>query len=81
MTTLNLPATVAAFKQQEQIDGFAPSDDEGYFSRSPCECCEQPLGGTRHDVQGYSAGVGPACSYAVCTDCMVYEINGDLPTY
>lgn len=58
--------------------------DEGSFSWSSCDACGSSLGGNRHAAHGL---ISPK-KYArrtevihldVCTDCLFYTANGDLP--
>jgi hypothetical protein len=68
--------------QCEDFD--AEVGDEGSFSWSSCDACGSSLGGTRHAAHGL---ISPK-KYAkrtevihldVCTDCLFYTANGDLP--
>jgi hypothetical protein len=65
-------------------DFDAEVGDEGSFSWSSCDACGSSLGGTRHAAHGL---ISPK-KYAkrtevihldVCTDCLFYTANGDLP--
>lgn len=58
--------------------------DEGHFSWRECDACGSSLGGDRHAAHGL---ISPK-KYAkrtvlihldVCTDCLFYTANGDLP--
>jgi hypothetical protein len=58
--------------------------DEGSFSWSSCDACGSSLGGTRHAAHGL---ISPKKFHKrtevihldVCTDCLFYTANGDLP--
>lgn len=70
---------VADFFAAEEISGIAGHvDAEEYFSWTPCDCCRRPLGGTRHDVYGYTAGFPGHSDYAICSDCRYYAAYGRL---
>jgi hypothetical protein len=58
---------------REYFDGLiylCPADDDGYFSWSPCECCQSPLGGTRY-THHFKAQLTDreTIDANVCTDC------------
>lgn len=52
--------------------------DEGSFSWHVCESCGSHLGGNRYDAHGVDAD-GAIVHLSVCTDCLMYLANGDLP--
>lgn len=49
-----------------------------YFSWSSCDTCGSPLGGDREVGHGVNAD-DVLVHLAVCTDCVIYLANGDLP--
>lgn len=58
--------------------------DEGSFSWSECECCGSSLGGTRHAAHGLISRTKYGRKTVlihldVCTDCLMFIANGDLP--
>lgn len=61
--------------------------NEAHFSWSQCESCGSNLGGDRHPAHGIIAeSVEHAQSkdrdithFDVCSDCLFYHANGDLP--
>lgn len=81
--------TVERFFVVEEIDNFSFKDDEAesYFSHSPCDCCNRPLGGARYDViaahRDYvdymdAPPVVEIYEYSVCVDCVYFEEYGQL---
>ena len=59
---------------------------EGSFSSAPCDCCNSYLGGDRYDVIGWFKGARAGeysddfkWSGSICSDCLCYLANGDLP--
>jgi hypothetical protein len=58
--------------------------DEGSFSWSDCDTCNQSLGGDRHAAHGL-INTKPRTKrttlihLSVCTDCLLFIANGDLP--
>lgn len=52
--------------------------DEGGFSHRSCECCGNPLGGNRYAAHAI-ADDGSILHYDICSDCLFYLANGDLP--
>lgn len=58
--------------------------DEGHFSWRDCDACGSGLGGDRHAAHGLIA-LKPRARRThlihldVCTDCLVFVANGDLP--
>ena len=52
--------------------------DEGGFSWHDCELCGSPLGGDRYAAHGHDSN-GEIMHYDICTDCLFYIANGDLP--
>jgi hypothetical protein len=58
--------------------------DEGHFSWSECDTCGCSLGGDRHAAHGLIAYKPRArrthlIHLDVCTDCLFFVANGDLP--
>jgi hypothetical protein len=53
------------------------SDDLG-FSHENCDCCGSPLGGDRHAASLINPG-HDALPLSVCSDCLMYIANGDVP--
>lgn len=54
--------------------------DEGSFSWRPCEGCGSSLGGQRYAAHGLMPGLdNELCHFEVCTDCLFYIANGDVP--
>ena len=77
--------SVESFFVREEVDGFSFKDDEAesYFSHSPCECCQRPLGGARYDViaahhEYLERTVITILEYSVCVDCIYFEEYGKL---
>lgn len=58
---------------------LAPGDGEEFFSWSPCDLCNTTLGGNRHDATGVSVAYEEVLELHVCTDCLIYMANGELP--
>lgn len=57
------------------------TDDEGCFSWSPCDTCNQKLGGNRYRATLCNPGPDrDAIEVKVCTDCVMFAANGELPT-
>jgi len=59
-------------------------DDEGGFSRSPCDACGTHMSGNRYAAHGLVAsvdGMNPTllCHFDVCADCLAYLVNGTEP--
>jgi len=55
---------------------------ESHFSWSPCDSCNSHLGGDRHAAHGYITfddGSEELVHFDVCTDCLLYHANGDVP--
>lgn len=52
--------------------------DEGGFSCYCCDCCGNPLGGDKFAVHGFDEN-GELLHYDVCSDCLYYLANGDIP--
>lgn len=50
---------------------------ESYFSWQDCDSCGSSLGGDRHPAHGFIDG--ELRHFQVCTDCLMYHANGDLP--
>jgi len=57
--------------------------EEGGFSNSSCDSCGSYLAGDRHDAHALQIGPNPGDStihhISICTDCLAYHANGDLP--
>ena len=51
--------------------------DEGSFSWQSCDSCGSSLGGNRYDAHGFIDG--DLYHFSVCSDCLFYHANGDLP--
>jgi hypothetical protein len=66
-------------------EDFDPeTGDEGSFSWSPCDACGSSLGGDRHAAHGLVSRTKYGrkthlIHLDVCTDCLFYTANGDLP--
>lgn len=64
-------------------DGFPAYEDgvsyqaEPYFSWSACELCDSGLGGNREDA--HAIYDGSLIHLRICTDCVAYLANGELP--
>ena len=56
----------------------ATGDCEPYFSWRPCDCCRRPLGGDRHDANGYVPASHDIWEGSVCVDCIYYAEYGQL---
>ena len=60
-------------------------EPEGEFSHRACESCGEHLAGDRHPAHGYLGDDSAAAlesnleHFQVCTDCVMYHANGDLP--
>lgn len=68
-------------------------DDQGFcqeeglgFSWRPCGFCRTHLGGDRHEAtvwerekNEFSPGLVPGFPVEICTECLLYLANGDLP--
>lgn len=53
---------------------------EASFSWTACDVCNSGLGGDRHNAHGiYSSEKGDYIHLDICTDCLSYFANGDLP--
>jgi len=50
---------------------------ESEFSWSACDACGSRLGGSRYPAHGFLRG--ELVHLSVCTDCLCYAANGDLP--
>ena len=66
-----------------QCQESSVSDDEEvhvepHFSWSPCPVCGSTLGGDRHAA--HYIAEGDLNHLDVCTDCLFYASNGDLPS-
>lgn len=48
------------------------------FSIKACECCGSSLAGDRHTAHKHTSG-DDIRVYEVCTDCINYIANGELP--
>jgi hypothetical protein len=63
--------------------------DEENFSWAPCGCCRSTLGGTRSSALTLKPRKGarkPPFSVTswegqICTDCVLFHANGDLPDH
>jgi len=60
--------------------------EDGSFSRYPCDSCGSTLGGNRHHAHAILASSfgkptkpGDITHIEVCSDCLMYHANGDLP--
>ena len=51
---------------------------EPHFSKSPCPTCGSTLGGDRHAA--HYIDDGDLRHTDVCTDCLIYDSSGDLPS-
>lgn len=51
---------------------------EPYFSSSACDCCGTTLGGDREPLHWIDEN-GSIMHGVVCTDCVLYLANGDVP--
>jgi hypothetical protein len=79
------------FEHAEDPDN--PTDEEreasseGHFSWSECDSCGSTLGGDRYPAHGVIADSEeqarqddhPIEHFEVCTDCLLYHANGDVP--
>jgi len=54
-------------------------DSEAFFSWSACEACGSTLGGDRYAAHGCIDG--NVVHFHICTDCLFYHANGELPGY
>lgn len=53
-------------------------DDEGSFSMSGCDCCENGLGTTVYECNGFNPKTREIVSLGdVCHECICYFYNGD----
>ncbi len=52
--------------------------DEPFFSWTPCDCCQRPLGGNREHATGYNPTTKEIQEYTVCEDCVYYAEYGRL---
>lgn len=52
-------------------------EDLGFTSRG-CECCGSSMAGDRYMAKKITAG-NEIRDYSVCTDCINYIANGDIP--
>jgi len=83
------PGCSTCFEHAEDPENPTESDydaaSESYFSW--CESCGSSLGGDRHPAHGVIADSDeqarqddhPIEHFAVCTDCLMFHANGDLP--
>ena len=54
------------------------SDNEGSFSWSGCDCCDNGLGNTVYECHGYSPKTKEVVELGdVCHECLCYFANGD----
>lgn len=53
-------------------------DKDPYFSWTPCDCCQSPLGGDRYDANGYNLETKEILEFTVCTDCIYFAEYGQL---
>ncbi len=61
------------------LDG-AGADFTSYFTWEPCELCRSALGGDRHPAAFIKAATKEEpIELEVCTDCLMFIANGDLP--
>jgi hypothetical protein len=72
-------------RYQAGMEGFqilaVDFDDEGSFSCYPCDVCGSHLGGTRYKATMCNPGLdGDEIEVSICTDCVMFSANGDLPT-
>jgi hypothetical protein len=52
--------------------------DEGSFSRNGCDCCENGLGTTVYECQGFSPKTKRVVELGdICHECLCYFANGD----
>ena len=63
---------------QAAIDNYDVFD-EGGFSWQDCDVCGSRLGGDRYVMHGYYKD--DLIHLDVCTDCIMYHANGDLPEH
>ena len=69
-------------KQLKQGAESGSVSDEGGFSRSSCDTCGSCLGGQRYAGHAYITlddGRDVLTHLDVCTDCLQYIANGELP--
>lgn len=52
--------------------------NEPFFSWSPCDCCQSPLGGNREHATGYNPTTKEIQEYTICEDCAYYAEYGRL---
>ena len=56
---------------------------EPSFSSQPCGSCGTYLAGDRHPAHGFLEGApvvgGEIIHLDICTDCVMFHANGDLP--
>ncbi len=76
------------YDTQEALDedyGLGNLTDEPHFSKSPCDCCGSSMSGDRHDAHftipdSKGSVIGqPLHHMEICTDCLLYLANGDVP--
>lgn len=67
------------------LEGCESMEDEAYqlasepsFSWSLCDSCGSGLGGDRHYAHGITHE-NEALHLSICTDCLLFHANGDLP--
>ena len=67
--------------QCEHADGDEDHSCETYFSWRQCDSCCTTLGGDRSEAYGVWHDDGDTCAIkmSICTDCMMYHGNGELP--
>lgn len=56
--------------------------EEPHFSWHACDCCDSRLGGDRHPAHGWLKRDGHPdllVHLNICTDCLFYLANGDVP--
>jgi hypothetical protein len=71
--------TVSEFMQSNGLRNLSRvSDTEEFFSWSPCDCCESPLGGSRIEADGWSEVENGPLEFTICTDCEYYAEYGRL---
>ena len=72
---------------EQRMEGFQTlaidTDDEGCFSWTSCDVCDQKKGGDRYRATMCNPGpdnVDEKIEVSVCTDCVMFAANGELPT-
>lgn len=70
------------FESEEAMEKACQEDkvnDEGGFSRSPCDVCGATLAGNRYDAHAFTEDGDELVHLSVCEDCLIYDGTGDEP--